>query len=98
MDRRFRAKSSVANRKPMRIVLALVGWLLSEWESLPLQAVSLRSRAPLVEPLWACLASAKSRVRRGREQLRAIALGCRHVETDGDGLACEQKPDGARYC
>ncbi len=44
------------------------------------------------------LSGAKSRVQRGREKLRAIVLDCCHVESDADGLACKQKPDGARYC
>ena len=64
--------------------------LWSEIDGLPQREVA--------ERLGISLSGAKSRVQRGREQLRAIVLGCCHVEPDGDGLACKQKPGGARYC
>jgi RNA polymerase sigma-70 factor (ECF subfamily) len=64
--------------------------LWSEIDSLPQREVA--------ERLGISLSGAKSRVQRGREKLRAIVLDCCHVEPDGDGLACKQKPDWARYC
>lgn len=64
--------------------------LWSEIDGLPQREVA--------ERLGISLSGAKSRVQRGREQLRAIMLRCCHVENDGDGLACKQKPEGARYC
>lgn len=64
--------------------------LWSEIDGLPQREVA--------ERLGITLSGAKSRVQRGRDQLRAIVLGCCHVEPDSDGLTCKQKPDGARYC
>ncbi len=64
--------------------------LWSEIDGVPQREVAAR--------LGISVSGAKSRVQRGREKLRAIVLDCCHVETDGDGLACKQKPDGARYC
>jgi RNA polymerase sigma-70 factor (ECF subfamily) len=64
--------------------------LWSEIDGLPQREVA--------ERLGISLSGAKSRVQRGREQLRAIVLDCCHVEPDGDGLACKQKPGGAKFC
>lgn len=62
----------------------------SEIDGLPQREVA--------ERLGISLSGAKSRVQRGREKLRAILLDCCHVEGGEDGLACKQKPNGARYC
>ena len=57
-------------------------------------------RQEIADRLGLSLSGAKSRVQRGRQQLRAMFLDCCNVERDGRGNVMEYHPTerSGRYC
>jgi RNA polymerase sigma-70 factor, ECF subfamily len=58
------------------------------------------SQVALAERLGISVSGVKSRVQRGRQQLKAMLLDCCRVETDRGGrpITCDRTPRSDRYC
>jgi RNA polymerase sigma-70 factor (ECF subfamily) len=69
-------------------------------EALVMTELDGKTQRELAHAAGLSLSGAKSRVQRGREQLKALLLACCHVEFDRRGgvIAYEPRPGACRFC